>query len=143
MGEILTFIEVKASSDLDPFTDPPDGDTPPGYRFTIGTSKEYREDKVARNSVSALGQSTRYTHIIQTRHFRTHVYSISVAGAPARLLRWDRPGVIVTESFNYKSNPKVLIDFVWRFSKVTDEAHDHDQLTTNNVTWVPKESNSL
>jgi len=121
MGEVHMFIEVKTSHNLDPFTDPPDGDIPPEYRFTIDTSNTYSDDKNARYRVAALGQSTRYAHIIQTRQFRTGVYSMSVAGTTARLLRWDRSGVIVTESFNYKSNSKSLADFVWRFSKATDE----------------------
>ena len=89
MGEIYVFIEVKTSHDLDPFTDPPDGDIPPKYRFTIDTSQKYAGDrnKKSRYRVTALGQSTRYAHIVQTRQFRTCVYSISVAGTTARLLR--------------------------------------------------------
>ena len=107
--------------------DLPDGDIPPEYRFTIDASKTYLGDKNSRYGVLALDQSTRYAHIIQTRQFRTCVYSISVAGTTARLLRWDRSGVIVTESFDYKSNPKILAGFVWRFSKATDEQRGFDR----------------
>lgn len=110
MGEVYMFIEAKLSCDLDFFTDPPD----------------IPDDETAGHRVSPLGQSTQYAHIVQTRQFRTCVYSISVAGSTARLLRWDRSGVIVTESFDYKSNPEILVGFVWRFSRATNEQRGFD-----------------
>ena len=129
MGEVHMFVDVKTSDDLDPFTDPPDGDIPPEYRFTVNTRKKYRDyeeldDKGAR--VLALGRSARYAHVVQTRQFRTCIYSIFVAGTTARLLRWDRSGVIVTESFNYKSKPGILAGFVWLVSKATPEQRGFD-----------------
>jgi len=66
-GGVYTFIEVKPSHDLDPFTDPPDSDIPPEYRFTIDPSSKYPGDKKAKHRVLALCQSTRYAHVIQTR----------------------------------------------------------------------------
>ena len=127
MGEVYAFIEVKSSKNLDPFIDRPNDDnTPPGYRFTIDPWKKYPDDQNAQYSVSALGQITRYAHVIQTRQFRTCVYSISVAGTTARLLRWDRNGVIVTESFEYKSKPEILTGFIWLFSKATNEGRGFD-----------------
>ena len=124
MGEVHMFVDVKASDDLDPFTDPPNSDIPRGYRFTIDTKRKYLEDDDPR--VLTLGRNTRYAHVVQTRQFRTCVYSISVVGTTARLLRWDRSGVIVTESFNYKSEPEILVGFVWRFSKATKEQRGFD-----------------
>ena len=106
--------------------DPPGNDASPGYKFTINMERKYPNDKKAKYKVSALGQSTRYAHMIQARQFRTCVYSISVAGTNARLLRWDRSGVVATESFSYKSNPEFLIDFVWRFSKASREQRGFD-----------------
>jgi len=126
MGEVYMFVEVKTSGDLDPFTDPPGDATPPEYRFTIDTEQLYPGDEVSQHRVSALGQNTRYAHLIQTRQFRTCLYSISITGTTARLLRWERSGAIVTESFNYKSNPNILLEFVWRFSKATNEERGFD-----------------
>jgi len=125
MGEVYMFVEVKVSGDLDPFIDPPDDGTST-EKFTIDTEHNYSNDIVSKYRVSALGQNTRYAHVVQTRQFRTCVYSISVAGTTARLLRWDRTGVVVTESFDYKSRPELLIGFVWRFSKATDEQRGFD-----------------
>ena len=124
MGEVHMFVDVKTSADLDPFTDPPDGDIPHDYRFTVDTKEKYLEDDDPR--VLTLGRNTRYAHVVQTRQFRTSIYSISVVGTTARLLRWDRSGVIVTESFNYKSEPEILVGFLWRFSKATKEQRGFD-----------------
>ena len=126
MGEVYMFIEVKKSVAQDPFRDPPSGDIPPGYRFTIDTEKKYKRDNTSKSRVATLGQNTRYAHIVQTRQFRACVYSIFIAGTTARLLRWDRSGVVVTESFKYKSKPEILAAFVWRFSKATDEQRGFD-----------------
>ena len=112
--------EVKTSDHLDFFTDPPYGNALPECLFTIDIGSAHPGYGEARYVVSTLGQSTCYVHIAQTRQFRTCVYSISVAGTTPRLLRWDRSGVIVTESFNCKTNPENLIGLVWRFSKATN-----------------------
>jgi len=74
----------------------------------------------------ALGQSAHYAHIVQTCQFRTCVYSVSITGTVACLLRWDRSGVIVTRPFDYKINPEFLVGFVWRFSRVTDKQRGFD-----------------
>ena len=126
MGEVYMFIEVKTSDDLDFFTDPRDSDVPGGCRFTVNTEPKPSNDREGWHRLLALGQSTRYAHVIQTRQFRTCVYSISVAGTTARLLRWDRSGLVVTESFNYREDPSHLISLVWRFSKSTDEQRGWD-----------------
>ncbi|KAF9652359.1 hypothetical protein BDM02DRAFT_3266424 [Thelephora ganbajun] len=114
-AEVYTLIEVKISDDLDRFANPPNGGTPPEYQVTIDVTKNYPNEKEA------------------TRQFRTWVYSIPVAGTTARLLHWDRPGVIVTESFNCKSNPEILIGFVWRFSKATNEQRGFDRSKISGV----------
>lgn len=126
MGKVYMFVEVNVSDLMDPFTDPPDDNIPPGYRFTIDTSKQHMNSEEMRCRVKALGQNTCYAHTIHTRQFRTCVYSISIAGSTARLLRWDRSGVVVTRRFDYKSNPKPLIDFTWRFSKAADKDRGFD-----------------
>ena len=129
MGEVYMFVDVMTSAGLDSFTDPPDGDIPPAYRFTVDVEDKFIDDEDLDDEgarVLALGRSTRYAHLIQTRQFRTCVYSISVAGTTARPLRWDRSGVIVTESFDYKSEPEILVGFVWRFSKATNEQRGFD-----------------
>jgi len=89
MGEVYMFIKVKASQDMDPFSDLPCGNILPKYCFMINTSKEYQHDEKVRHKVSALGQSIHYAHIIQTRQFCTCIYLIFITGTTTHLLCWD------------------------------------------------------
>ncbi|TFK66287.1 hypothetical protein BDN72DRAFT_156273 [Pluteus cervinus] len=72
-------LEFKYSSSDDPFDD-------------NGDSFE-RQTKGAKET---LGQITVYATAQLARQFRTHIFSILVFPKYARLLRWDRSGVIVT-----------------------------------------------
>ena len=114
MGLVQLFIEVKKGVDQDIFTDPLEYPPPSDYRFTVDTSGE---DEKLSYRISALGQNAHYAHMVQTRQFRTCVFSLTISGSTARMMRWDRSGVLVTEAFDYKANPQTLIEFVWRFIK--------------------------
>jgi len=114
MGLVHMFIEVKKKADQDIFIDPPEGLLPPDYKFTVDT---WGRGGDPGSRVSALGQNAHYAHMVQTRQFRTSMFSLTISGGTARIMRWDRSGVLVTEAFDYKTNSKILIDFVWRFVK--------------------------
>ena len=58
MGEVFM---IRASDNLDLFTDPPDGDIPAEYQFT--SDKEEKDLDDADPRVSTLGRSTRYAHV--------------------------------------------------------------------------------
>lgn len=117
MGLVYMFVEIKKSPAQDIFTDPPlKPDSSPNYPFTIDTQSRRKDDQ---DRISALGQNAHYAHVVQTLQFRTCVFSLTISGKTARILRWDRSGVLVTRSFDYKASPKTLIDFVWRFVNAT------------------------
>jgi len=123
MGLVHLFIEVKKDADQDIFIDPPEGPKPPKYKFTVDALSV---DGGLRTRISALGQNAHYAHTIQSRQFRTCVFSLSISGSRARILRWDRSGVLVTEAFDYKADPQILIDFVWRFVRAKDHQRGFD-----------------
>lgn len=50
---------------------------------------------------------------------RTHAFSIYMNSNIARLLRADRAGILVSEAFNYRKNPNILVDFLLRFDSAT------------------------
>lgn len=108
------FIEVKKESDQDIFTDPPEGPLPPDYRFTVDT---WSEDESHEPRILALGQNAHYAHVVLTHQFRIRAFSLTISGRTARIMCWERSGVVVTKAFDYKTNPQVLIDFIWRFVK--------------------------
>ena len=56
-----------------------------------------------------------------TRQFRVFFFHVLLFGSCARLIRWDRAGGSVSESFDYTSDPQLLSDFFWRLSHMNDE----------------------
>lgn len=132
MGLVYLFVDVKKGADQDIFTDPPDDltdlpdddtgypddgtyppeDAPPDYKFTVDT---WSRERNLEDKISALEQITHYAHVVQSRQFRTCVFSLAISGSTVRIMRWDRSGVLVTRSFDYRTEPGLLIKFVWRF----------------------------
>jgi len=125
MGLVHLFIEVKKGADQDIFTDPPEGPELHDYKFTVDTCM-WDDSENLRNRTSALGQNAHYAHTIQTHQFRTCVFSLSISGSKARILRWERSGVLVTEAFDYKADSQILVDFVWRFVQAKDYQQGFD-----------------
>ena len=108
------FIEVKKEASQDIFTDPPGGSPIPNYKFTVDT---WSEEESLESRILALGQNGRYAHTVLTRQIRVRAFSLTISGTTARIVCWERSGAIVTEAFDYKTNPHILVDFVWRFVK--------------------------
>ena len=126
MGLVYLFIEVKKRADQDIFTDPPDNPSP-NYRFTVDT---WSEEEEQLNRTLALGQMTHYAHVVQSRQFRTCIFSMTVSGSTVRIMRWDRSGLLVTRSFDYKAKPKILVDFIWRFINANKVQQGFDPTAT-------------
>jgi hypothetical protein len=110
------FIEFKWNSPDDPFCMPV-------------IDEETKSKYFCRNTKAAddtLGQITSYAAAQLGAQFRTHIYSVFVFQATARILRWDRSGTIVTEAFNYNELP-FLAKFFHRYSKSSPEMRGKDE----------------
>ncbi|GJJ11144.1 hypothetical protein Clacol_005375 [Clathrus columnatus] len=75
-----------------------------------------------------LGQITYYASAHQAAQFRSHVFSLLVFPRYARILRWDRSGVIVTEKVPLSSN--LLLEFFHRYNSMTPERRGIDTTAT-------------
>ena len=53
--------------------------------------------------------------------FPVHMFSVLVCGRHARLMRWDRAGAIVTNSFDYVDKPDFLAKFFWNYARPFSE----------------------
>ncbi|KAL6308497.1 hypothetical protein BKA93DRAFT_516591 [Sparassis latifolia] len=53
-----------------------------------------------------------------SRQHRCFFFTVLILGDSARLLRWDRSGVVITEPFWYKRTPH-LGSFLWRFAHLS------------------------
>ena len=107
-------VEAKYSEQNDPFKDSPD-------------DKDFLcdNDRARRT----LGQVTSYATAHLAAQFRTHIFSILLFRKSARLMWWDRAGVIVSERIPL--NESKLTQFFWRFSNATAEDRGHDSTVTS------------
>lgn len=49
---------------------------------------------------------------IWKQQWRSHIFTISIAGSMARFLRWDRSGTFITRAFDIRQEPGLLVDFL-------------------------------
>jgi asparagine synthetase B (glutamine-hydrolysing) len=110
------FIEFKMTSGDDPFLNLNNLDSNPARRHVVCDGN---------GSDETLGQITSYAAAQLGSQFRTHIFSVLIVRDTARLLRWDRSGAIVTESFRYNTC-SLLPDFFTRYSNATDAERSKD-----------------
>ncbi|KAI0359684.1 hypothetical protein OH77DRAFT_1518062 [Trametes cingulata] len=102
-------IECKAASGNDPFDDgQPDGEV------------------YAAERRSTLGQILAYAQDVFEHQHRTFHFMILFISEDARILRFDRSSLFVSESFSYKTAGEPLVEFLWRVSRLSAEGRGHD-----------------
>ncbi|KAI0775522.1 hypothetical protein BD413DRAFT_470915 [Trametes elegans] len=124
-GYAELFIEVKTDPSADYFTDPPaDADEAQlaAHDFVTGFPTEELGDQAAR----MWGQHIAFATKIFARQYRQALFSITMSGSVARLIRWDRAGCVVSSAFDIHDEPEVLTAFLWRFSQTTHVVRGHD-----------------
>ena len=121
-GYAELFIEVKADPSHDFFVDTPVGVDRQNHDFFASsddTSFNRRRDR-------AWGQHICYVTEVFARQYRVKFFTISMSGSRARFLLLDRSGCALSESFDIRTHPEVLCEFLWRFSQATSEVRGLD-----------------
>ncbi|KAJ3002583.1 hypothetical protein NUW54_g5770 [Trametes sanguinea] len=73
-----------------------------------------------------LGQIMCYSVLVFDNQHRTHHFTLLILGPMARIIRWDRSGLLATNKFDYTKHPEYLARFLWRFGRMTPEQRGHD-----------------
>ncbi|KAH9849520.1 hypothetical protein C2E23DRAFT_737111 [Lenzites betulinus] len=123
LGYAELFIDVSPYPRLDLLSDPPE-QGPPAVHKLFDVPDDVYLAYSPRSEV--LGTHTAFATEVLARQNRTFLFTVSVFGTRARLFRWDRAGCIVTEAFNIRDNPDILLDFMWRFSQASPAERGHD-----------------
>ncbi|KAI0315908.1 hypothetical protein OF83DRAFT_1173383 [Amylostereum chailletii] len=100
----------------DPFRDPIPTTDRPRFEFQRTSSK----------AISILQEHGTVITDVLASHPRAFIFSILISDEGARLLRWDRSGIVVTERFDYTSDDSPLLQFLGRFDQMPDEERGHD-----------------
>lgn len=67
---------------------------------------------------------------ILLRQHRTHVFSVYICRQHARLLRWDRTGILYTEPLNITGQPHLLLNFIYRVARLSRDDMGYDTSVT-------------
>ncbi|RPD71901.1 hypothetical protein L226DRAFT_573572, partial [Lentinus tigrinus ALCF2SS1-7] len=73
-----------------------------------------------------LGQIMSYASTIFQSQHRKHQFSVVLFGEMARIIHWDRSGVVTTKKFNYRQEPIKLGRFFWRLCHMSAAQRGHD-----------------
>ncbi|OSC97329.1 hypothetical protein PYCCODRAFT_1471940 [Trametes coccinea BRFM310] len=140
-GYAELFIQITSDPTLDYFRDPdPDANADAAAPAAHDFIRQYDyvdefEDRALWGEIQykyhtidlAHGQHISFAIEALARQHRVFIFTISVAGSFARLFRWDRSGCVVTRSFDIRQHPHLLVEFLWRFAKLSDAGRGHDQ----------------
>ncbi|TBU27058.1 hypothetical protein BD309DRAFT_859388 [Dichomitus squalens] len=136
LGYAELFIDMQPDPMDDSFIDPPSNNNDK-MRDSHEFLRLVEDDPI--NAIRTLGQHVAFVTEILARQFRTFLFSISLSGSSARLLRWDRSGCVVTEAFDIRQDPETLCEFLWRFSQTSNAGRGHD----TSVQLAPPDEQSL
>ena len=121
--DVAFMAEFKHDAGDDPFKD-----HFPGF--------EYDSDR----SEKTLGQICSYATAHMAAQFRSYVFSLLVFPKYARILRWDRSGVIVTGQIDLTDDASLLANFFCRYENMTTSQRGYDenitQITSQDVQAV-------
>ncbi|KAH9944925.1 hypothetical protein B0H21DRAFT_791886 [Amylocystis lapponica] len=94
--------------------------------FEFGHSDPSKFFKESHAGETAQGQIAEYAAQLLLRQHRVFTFMVYVVGPHARLMRWDRAGAIVTESFNYVECPDKMRTFIYRLGKMNNVERGYD-----------------
>ncbi|KAI0645213.1 hypothetical protein C8Q79DRAFT_927442 [Trametes meyenii] len=93
-----------------------------------------------------LGQIMSYVCRVFKKQHRTHQFMLMMLGSSARIIRWDRSGVVATTKFNYMEEPEKLVEFIWILARLPARERGIDATVTrvekNSEDWKLMEDRS-
>ncbi|KAH9932689.1 uncharacterized protein BXZ73DRAFT_101231 [Epithele typhae] len=121
-GYAELFLDISPEPSLDYFEDPLPKDTPNRSVHELLSQSPNNSGQIEE----LFGQHIEYVVEVFTRQSRAFVFTVAMHGSSTRFLRWDRSGCVVSESFDIRTHPELLCDFLWRFSQATPAGRGHD-----------------
>ncbi len=86
------------------------------------TEHQAKVSEMAKTSFNLPGEQIEYASKIMALQPRSHVFSISIVGDYAQLIRWDRTGACVSARFNYHDGiNNWLAEFLFRYWRAARE----------------------
>ena len=84
------------------------------------------EYDLARHRAKNLNQMVSHSVLVFNQQHRTRHFTLVFLRARARIILWDRSGLLITPAFDYRKNPSFIAKFLWRFCNASPESRGHD-----------------
>jgi hypothetical protein len=81
-------------------------------------------------ATDVMDQIGTYVALQMDSQYRTHTFFVFIVGNYARLMRWDRSGIIVTDRIKYNTEPE-LVEFFERYNAAPPEVRAATSLWDN------------
>ncbi|KAI1785209.1 hypothetical protein LXA43DRAFT_1100553 [Ganoderma leucocontextum] len=88
--------------------------------------RQPNNEPVADERRKVLGQLLAYAELIQKYQQREYHYVVLFLGLYARVIRFDRSGVVASEKINYQTDGPALTDFLARYCRAGAAKRGHD-----------------
>ncbi|KAK0434022.1 hypothetical protein EV421DRAFT_1842230 [Armillaria borealis] len=96
----------------------------------------FKDDKKAEwvpqtlSSSNYRGQLAGYAGVTMSAQHRRHLFTLSLGPDGVRFFKWERTYTVVSCAFNLSTEGKYLVEFLYRFSKLTDVRRGKDDTVT-------------
>jgi hypothetical protein len=134
LAAVEFFVEFKFSADSDPFEGSQKSQAPMGLL------------KDSRSAKETIGQIATYVAMQMDAQYRTHSFFVLIIKDYARLMRWDRSGVVFSEQIYYNTQSE-LVEFFECYNKAPPEVRGSDsyvgQPTPNEIVAATSTCDSL
>lgn len=100
------------------------------YRTGFGMDAKEKFLPTGKERQRARGQHADYITQMLTHQHLLYAFQVVTCKRRARLLRWDRAGIVVSESFDIINKNSPLHRFLFRFSKMVDFQRGADPTAT-------------
>ncbi|TFK45369.1 hypothetical protein OE88DRAFT_1218456 [Heliocybe sulcata] len=99
------------------------------YSQEGGRKTPYEFERGSDEAIRIRGQLADYATLQWQHQFRLFLFQVIIFGDLARLLRYDRTAVVVTDAFKYQETP-YLAQFLSRFNQMTGAQRGNDPTVT-------------
>ncbi|PBK76458.1 hypothetical protein ARMSODRAFT_1078588 [Armillaria solidipes] len=98
------------------------------YGFKDDKKAEWVSQTLSSNNYR--GQLAGYAGVTMNAQHRRHLFTLSLGPDGVRFFKWERTYTVVSRAFNLSTEGKYLVEFLYRFSKLTDVRRGKDDTVT-------------
>ncbi|TCD65424.1 hypothetical protein EIP91_002680 [Steccherinum ochraceum] len=96
------------------------------YRTDYDKLEQFAVKVSTDSAAQTAGQLASYIATQFSQQHHTFVITLLICGDHCRFILSDRSAAVVTRHFNYRQNPEILGEFIWRFGQLNEPSRGFD-----------------